>query len=143
MRITSQLKISQLLADYPLLLFLDTGTVPKFPGRDASTVYVDRESGFLGPQAANKGPYRFSLQKYGSTGAWNPLAAVKLVNGEEVSLWCHSIDVGGWRSLNEPPSQARQAFWNQQTKSLELDTAKLKHSTVGGYEPAKFVVEIV
>ncbi|KAL8718633.1 MAG: hypothetical protein Q9225_004251 [Loekoesia sp. 1 TL-2023] len=101
-----------LLAGYPLLLFLDVDTMPKFPGRDASTVYKDRGSGILGPQAANKGPYRSSLRKYGNAGAWNPLAAVKLGDGKEVSLRCHSVNVWGWKSLNEPPSQARQVFWN-------------------------------
>ncbi len=106
-------------------------------------MYVDRETGALGPQTANKGQFRFSLRKSGSTGNWNPTAAAKIINGQKVTLWCHSIGLGGWRSLNEPPSNAYQAFWKKSTKVLEFDTAKATHSAVGGFEPADFVVEFV
>ena len=97
----------------------------------------------MGPQTADKGSYRFSLRKATDNRPWNPKAAVELVNGEKVSLWCHSLGLGGWKSLDEPPLEARRAFWNKETKVLEFETAKAVHSAVGGFEPAVFKVEFV
>ncbi|KAF3385422.1 hypothetical protein F1880_002090 [Penicillium rolfsii] len=130
-----------LLADYPLLLF--EGDAPTHPGRDAHTVYVDRSTGALGPQTAKRGPCRFSLRKVGSSGQWKPLASEKILNGEKVTMWCHSLGSGPWTSLNQAPTQAYQAFWNSESKTLEFDTPKATHSAVGGAVAAELVVEYI
>lgn len=133
--------MQQLNADYPLLLF--TPPTHKFPGRDASTVYVDKATGILGPQSDLKGPYRFSFRKVGRTGTWQPLSSLALVNGEQVTWWCHTLGRGGWTSLDKPPSDAYQAYFNKTTKDLKFETDSVKLSAVVGYEPATFNVEFV
>ena len=135
------LTIPQLTADYPLLLFQDN--THSFPGRDASTIYVDSATGALGPQSDNKGPYRFSFRKVGSAGVWQPLSNIELLNGDKVTMWCHSIGRGGWTSLNNPPFEAYQAYFNKETKEVKVDKDSVKLSAVVGYEPAIFNVEFV
>lgn len=135
------LTIPQLRADYPLLLFQEK--THSFPGRDASTVYVDEETGVLGPQSHNKGPYRFSFRKLDSPKVWQPLSDIEFVNGDQVTMWCHSVGLGGWTSLDEPPDEAHQAHFNKQTKEVKVATGSAKLTAVVGYEPAIFNIEFL
>ena len=106
---------------------------------------MDKASGALGPQSDMKGPYRFSFRKLGKTGTtpWQPLSNIALVNGDQVTWWCHTLGQGGWTSLDKPPSNAYQAYYNKTTKDLKFETDNVKLSAVVGYEAAKFNIEIV
>ena len=110
-----------------------------FPGRDASTIYVNKETGTLGPQVDNRGPYRFSFRKAGeSTAIWQPSRRIELINGDKVTLWCHSLGKGGWTSLQSPPSEANQAYFNKITKDVKFNI-----TNVDEFEPAIFNIEFV
>ena len=131
----------KLLADYPLLLFNELKY--DFPGRDANTVYVDNATGTLGPQTHGMGAYRFSFRKAGRIGRWQPTNGIELVNGDKVTMWCHSIGRGGWTALSNSPSEAYQAQINQVTKEVRFNTENATLSTVVGFEPAVFTMEFI
>ena len=131
----------QLLADFPLLLFKET--TEDYPGRDASTIYVNTNTGTIGPQSDNIGTYRFSFRRVGASGPWQPLNNLGLANGDKVTMWCHSVGLGGWKSLEAPPDTARQACFNKATKELKFNTEKVALSPDSGFEPASFNIEFV
>ncbi|KAI3319476.1 hypothetical protein HD806DRAFT_260931 [Xylariaceae sp. AK1471] len=130
-----------LLGDYPLLLFKDD--TYKTPGRDANTVYVTKADGVLRQQTNNNGPFRFSFRKEGATGIWMPLSNAQISNGDKVTLWCHSVGQGGWKSLHEPPSTAYQAVFNKGKGDLRINTSDTTFSSIIGYDPAIFAIEFV
>ncbi|RSL63464.1 hypothetical protein CEP54_005264, partial [Fusarium duplospermum] len=130
--------IIKLLEDYPLLLFKDS-TI-QTPGRDASTLFVNKANGELVPQQENRGPNRFSFRKVGSDGIWRPLNELTIKNGDKVTMWCHSLGQGGWKSLNDPPTCAVQAMFN---KDVRFNVPKETFTAVTGYTPAIFTVEYI
>ncbi|KAL8827956.1 MAG: hypothetical protein Q9170_006804 [Blastenia crenularia] len=132
---------SNLLADYPLLLFKET--TEDYPGKDASTMYVDTATGALGPQSDMVANHRFSFRRVGASGNWQPLNNLGLANGDKVTIWCHSVGLGGWKSLEEPPSGAYQAYFNKETKELNFNTENFKLSIAPGFEPATFNLEFL
>ncbi|RTE84716.1 hypothetical protein BHE90_000713 [Fusarium euwallaceae] len=125
-------------ADYPLLLFKDSAL--RTPGRDASTIFVNKTNGELVPQQENRGPNRFSFRKVESDGRWRPLNGSTIKNGDKVTLWCHSLGEGGWKSLNDPPTSAVQAMFN---KDVRFNVPKETFTAVNGYAPAVFTVEYI
>ncbi|KAJ4193091.1 hypothetical protein NW767_010375 [Fusarium falciforme] len=124
--------------DYPLLLF--KGDARQAPGRDASTIFVNKTNGELVPQQENRGPNRFSFRKLESSGRWKPLNGSTIKNGDKVTLWCHSLGEGGWKSLDDAPESAVQAMYN---KDVRFNVPSQTFTAVNGYAPAIFTVEYI
>lgn len=125
-------------------MFLFKDDALKFPGMDASTVYVNKANGVIGPQTDNKGPYRFSFRKQGATGQWRPLNNLTITNGEKITLWCHSLGIGAWKDLNNDlPSDASKTMYNPTSGELRVNTSQVTFTEMVGYEQAVFNVEFV
>ncbi|UPK92921.1 hypothetical protein LCI18_003856 [Fusarium solani-melongenae] len=109
------------------------------PGRDADTIFVNKNNGELVPQQENRGPNRFSFRKLESSGTWKPLNGSTIKNGDKVTLWCHSLGEGGWKSLDDAPQKAVQAMYN---KDVRFNVPSQTFTSVNGYQPAIFTVEL-
>lgn len=66
----------------------------------------------------NVGNCRFSLRSVTRSGAWKPNLADKdalISDGDEVHLYCHSLGLGPYASLQRPPSFATPASYRKRS----------------------------
>ncbi|ORY14655.1 hypothetical protein BCR34DRAFT_224280 [Clohesyomyces aquaticus] len=97
------------------------------------TVWVDESTGTLKPEENSRnGTFRFSFRKNGVTGAWDPNAQTKILSGDSVSLWCHSLNYGWWKNITSPPTDAYRAWWNATQKILVFQTGKVSWDPAWG-----------
>jgi hypothetical protein len=65
------------------------------------------------PMRTGGSPCRFSFRLAGSSGPWLPKVDSPhvLSSGEEVNLYCHSLELGPYRDLKRPPTHASPAVF--------------------------------
>ena len=73
------------------------------------------------------------------------MAGQVLANGDKVTLWCHSLGKGGWKSINgsDAPTEAYEAFYSRVGGMVQFETAQATLTAVTDWYEAEFVAEFV